>query len=435
MANDNKVLIVGMGYVGLPLALSFIRGGCSVLGLDVDEEKVGALNGGRSYLGHIPDQQIADAVATGRFEATLDFSRCSEVDAVIIAVPTPLSPHRDPDLSYVEATCRSIGPHLTADTLIILESTTYPGTCREVMIPILREESSLSIGQDLLVAYSPEREDPGNIDFETQTIPKLVGGQNPAVTERAVALYRKALDLVIPVDSMEIAELAKLFENIFRAVNIALVNEMKVLCDRMDVDVWKVIDAAGTKPFGFMKFTPGPGIGGHCIPVDPFYLTWKAKEYGINTRFIELAGEVNRGMPQYVIDRLREALSEDHKALTGAKVLVLGVAYKKGVEDMRESPSLDLIELLLKAGADVRYHDPFVPSLPQMRKHNLALGGSRPLTEAILSESDAVLIATDHDEVDYQYVMNQAHLVVDTRNAVRSQLGSQVVGKARLVHA
>ena len=334
----------------------------------------------------------------------------------------------------MEATCRSIGPPFNGGYVDY-------SRIHDLSWNVSRGHDSnpsrgklSSIGQDLLVAYSPEREDPGNIDFETQTIPKLVGGQNPAVTERAVTLYRKALDLVIPVDTMEIAELAKLFENIFRAVNIALVNEMKVLCDRMDVDVWKVIDAAGTKPFGFMKFTPGPGIGGHCIPVDPFYLTWKAKEYGINTRFIELAGEVNRGMPQYVIDRLREALSEDHKALTGAKVLVLGVAYKKGVEDMRESPSLDLIELLLKAGADVRYHDPFVPSLPQMRKHNLALG-LRPLTETILSESDAVLIATDHDEVDYQYVMNQAHLVVDTRNAVRSQLGSQVVGKARLVHA
>ncbi len=394
-----------------------------------------ALNAGASYLGHIPDEQIAAAVATGRFEATLDFSRCAEVDAVIIAVPTPLSAHRDPDLSYVEATCRAIGPHLKAGTLVILESTTYPGTCREVMIPILEQESEHTVGEGIEIAYSPEREDPGNIDFETQTIPKLVGGQSPAVTARAVTLYKKALDLVIPVDSMEIAELAKLFENIFRAVNIALVNEMKVLCDRMDVDVWKVIDAAGTKPFGFMKFTPGPGIGGHCIPVDPFYLTWKAKEYGINTRFIELAGEVNRGMPQYVIDRLREALSEDRKALTGAKVLVLGVAYKKGVEDMRESPSLDLIELLLNAGADVRYHDPFVPSLPQMRKHDLALGGSRPLTDALLAESDAVLIATDHDEVDYQQVIDQARLVVDTRNAVRAQLGAQVQGRARLVHA
>ena len=435
MANDDSILIVGMGYVGLPLALSFVRGDCRVLGLDIDEEKVSALNEGRSYLGHIPDEHIAAAVATGRFEATLDFSRCSEADAVIIAVPTPLSPHRDPDLSYVEATCRAIGPHLRAGTLVILESTTYPGTCREVMIPILEAESSLSAGENLEIAYSPEREDPGNIDFETQTIPKLVGGQSPAVTARAVTLYKKALDLVIPVDSMEIAELAKLFENIFRAVNIALVNEMKVLCDRMDVDVWKVIDAAGTKPFGFMKFTPGPGIGGHCIPVDPFYLTWKAKEYGINTRFIELAGEVNRGMPRYVIDRLREALSADHKALTGAKILVLGVAYKKGVEDMRESPSLDLIELLLNAGADVRYHDPFVPSLPQMRKHDLALGGSRPLTDELLAEADAVLIATDHDEVDYQRVLNKAALVVDTRNAVRAQLGSQPEGRARLVYA
>jgi UDP-N-acetyl-D-glucosamine dehydrogenase len=434
MASDERVLIVGMGYVGLPLALSFIRGGVTVLGLDIDQSKVDALNEGRSYLGHISDQDIAEAGATGRFEATTDFERCAEADAVIIAVPTPLTKYRDPDLSYVTTTCERIAPHLREGALVILESTTFPGTSAEVMKPILEQGSSLVVGETLDLAYSPEREDPGNADFGTQTIPKLVGGYTAATTARAVSLYELALDRVIAVDSMEVAELAKLFENIFRAVNIALVNELKMVCDRMDIDVWSVIEAAATKPFGFMKFTPGPGIGGHCIPVDPFYLTWKAREHGLTTRFIELAGQINSGMPQYVIDRLRVALSEDGKALRDAKVLVLGVAYKPGVEDMRESPALDVIELLIKGQADVRYHDPFVPELPQMRKHDLRLGGSKELTDTILAEADAILITTDHNEVDYAQVMECSSLVVDTRNAVRPRLGEGPF-KARLVMA
>jgi UDP-N-acetyl-D-glucosamine dehydrogenase len=423
-----------MGYVGLPLALSFVRGGLHVLGLDIDQSKVDALNTGTSYLGHIGDADIAAAVATQRFEATTDFSRCADVDVVIIAVPTPLTKHRDPDLSYVTMTCESIAPHLREGAMVILESTTYPGTSTEVMKPILEQGSSLVVGETLALAYSPEREDPGNADFGTQTIPKLVGGYTLETSKRAVALYERALDRVIGVESMEVAELAKLFENIFRAVNIALVNELKMVCDRMGIDVWSVIDAAATKPFGFMRFTPGPGIGGHCIPVDPFYLTWKAREHGLTTRFIELAGQINSGMPQYVIDRLRIALSEDGKALRDAKVLVLGVAYKPGVEDMRESPALDVIELLLEGQADVRYHDPHVPSLPQMRKHDLRLGGSKDLTESLLQEADAVLIATDHEEVDYAMVMAQARLVVDTRNAVRPRLGTGPFD-ARLVMA
>jgi UDP-N-acetyl-D-glucosamine dehydrogenase len=434
MAKDERVLIVGMGYVGLPLALSFIRGGVAVIGLDVDQSKVDALNGGSSYLGHISDADIAEAVATGLFEATTDVSRCAEVDAVIIAVPTPLTKYRDPDLSYVTSTCENIAPHLKRGAMVILESTTFPGTSAEVMKPILEAGSGMSVGDGIDLAYSPEREDPGNADFGTQTIPKLVGGYNAQITARAVALYERALDSVIAVDSMEVAELAKLFENIFRAVNIALVNELKMVCDRMDVDVWSVIEAAATKPFGFMKFTPGPGIGGHCIPVDPFYLTWKAREHGLTTRFIELAGEINSGMPRYVIDRLRVALSEDGKALKDAKVLVLGVAYKPGVEDMRESPALDVIELLIEGQADVRYHDPFVPTLPQMRKHDLRLGGSKAFTAELLEEADAVLITTDHNEVDYELLMNTTKLVVDTRNAVRPRVGSGPY-KARLVLA
>ena len=434
MGADERVLIVGMGYVGLPLALSFVRGGVSVLGLDIDQSKVDALNSGSSYLGHIADSEIEKAVATGQFEATTDFARCAEVDAVIIAVPTPLTKYRDPDLSYVTSTCERISPHLRSGALVILESTTFPGTSAEVMKPILESGSALVVGETLDLAYSPEREDPGNADFGTQTIPKLVGGYTPSTTARAVALYERALDRVIAVDSMEVAELAKLFENIFRAVNIALVNELKMVCDRMDIDVWSVIEAAATKPFGFMKFTPGPGIGGHCIPVDPFYLTWKAREHGLTTRFIELAGQINSGMPRYVIDRLRIALSEDGKPLRDAKVLVLGVAYKPGVEDMRESPALDVIELLIDGQADVRYHDPFVPELPQMRKHDLRLGGSRDLTESILQEADAVLITTDHEEVDYESVMTHASLVVDTRNAVRPRLGAGPFS-ARLVMA
>jgi UDP-N-acetyl-D-glucosamine dehydrogenase len=434
MAKDERVLIVGMGYVGLPLALSFVRGGVGVIGLDVDQSKVDALNGGASYLGHISDADIAKAVATGLFEATTDVTRCAEVDAVIIAVPTPLTKYRDPDLSYVTSTCQNIAPHLKRGAMVILESTTFPGTSAEVMKPILEAGSGMTVGDGIDLAYSPEREDPGNADFGTQTIPKLVGGYDAQTTARAVALYERALDSVIAVDSMEVAELAKLFENIFRAVNIALVNELKMVCDRMDIDVWSVIEAAATKPFGFMKFTPGPGIGGHCIPVDPFYLTWKAREHGLTTRFIELAGEINSGMPRYVIDRLRVALSEDGKALKGAKVLVLGVAYKPGVEDMRESPALDVIELLIEGQADVRYHDPFVPSLPQMRKHDLRLGGSKAFTVELLEEADAVLITTDHNEVDYELLMNTTRLVVDTRNAVRPRVGSGPF-KARLVFA
>lgn len=434
MAKDERVLIVGMGYVGLPLALSFVRGGVGVIGLDVDQSKVDALNGGASYLGHISDADIAKAVATGLFEATTDVTRCAEVDAVIIAVPTPLTKYRDPDLSYVTSTCQNIAPHLKRGAMVILESTTFPGTSAEVMKPILEAGSGMTVGDGIDLAYSPEREDPGNADFGTQTIPKLVGGYDAQTTARAVALYERALDSVIAVDSMEVAELAKLFENIFRAVNIALVNELKMVCDRMDIDVWSVIEAAATKPFGFMKFTPGPGIGGHCIPVDPFYLTWKAREHGLTTRFIELAGEINSGMPRYVIDRLRIALSEDGKALKGAKVLVLGVAYKPGVEDMRESPALDVIELLIEGQADVRYHDPFVPSLPQMRKHDLRLGGSKDFTVELLEEADAVLITTDHNEVDYELLMNTTRLVVDTRNAVRPRVGSGPY-KARLVFA
>jgi UDP-N-acetyl-D-glucosamine dehydrogenase len=408
--------IIGLGYVGLPLALTAAQAGFSVLGFDINRSYVDRLNQGGSYIKHIPSEPIANAVATGHLEATNDFSRLSEPDAILICVPTPLTRHREPDLSYVRDTAASIAPHLRTGQLVVLESTTYPGTTDEVLKPIL-EATGLMSGKDFFLAYSPEREDPGNLSFGTSTIPKVVGGDGPEALALANALYGQLVIETVPVSTAATAEAVKLTENIFRAVNIALVNELKVVYAAMGIDIWEVIDAAKTKPFGFMPFYPGPGLGGHCIPIDPFYLTWKAREYDITTRFIELAGQVNTHMPYYVVERLVEAVDRSGRPFSGSRVLVLGAAYKKNVDDMRESPSLKLIELIEARGARADYHDPHIPELPPTRQHGTLAGRlSVPLTPETVPHYDAVLIATDHDDVDYRLVVDHAKLVLDTRN-------------------
>ena len=409
--------VIGLGYVGLPLVREFTRGGAKVIGFDVDPEKVERLTAGESYIGHIPSELIADMVGSGEFEATADFSRLSEPDCILICVPTPLSKMREPDMTYVEATARTIRDNLRKGQLVVLESTTYPGTTREVMLPILAE-SGLAVGEDFFLAYSPEREDPGREDYTTKTIPKVVGGYDADSRKAAKACYEIAIDNVVLVSSCEAAEASKILENTYRCVNIALVNELKKLFDRMGIDVWEVIHAASTKPFGFTPFFPGPGLGGHCIPIDPFYLSWKAREYGLPTRFIELAGEVNVSMPEYVVHRTMDALNERGKAMKGAKVLVLGLAYKKNVDDVRESPSLELIELLQDRGAKVDYNDPYVPRTHRMRDYDLRMT-SKKLTAKRLAEYDAVLISTDHDDYDWQWIVDNAQVVIDTRNATK----------------
>jgi UDP-N-acetyl-D-glucosamine dehydrogenase len=409
--------VIGLGYVGLPLVLAFGRAGFRVRGFDVDPRKPESLLQGQSYIRHIPSSEIQEFVATGRFSATTDYSLSRECDALIICVPTPLTKAREPDMSYIVKTSESIAAHLRRDQLVVLESTTYPGTTKEVMTPLL-EKSGLREGTDFLVAFSPEREDPGNARFTTVDIPKVIGADNADARACTQALYSAAFKKVVPVSSTQAAELTKLLENIFRSVNIALVNELKMLCDRMGIDVWEVIDAAATKPFGFMPFYPGPGLGGHCIPIDPFYLTWKAREYQFSTRFIELAGEINTGMPHYVVMRTMEALNDHSRSLKGAKVLVLGLAYKRDVDDVRESPAFEVIELLQHKGADVTYHDPYVPRTHTMRRYDLEMV-SVPLTPETLKAADAVLIVTDHTAVDYALVVAHAPLIVDTRNATR----------------
>ncbi|MCS6878583.1 MAG: nucleotide sugar dehydrogenase [Geminicoccaceae bacterium] len=409
--------VVGLGYVGLPLALAAARSGLEVLGFDIDEPKVEGLNRGRSPLAHIDREAIAAARASGGFAATADFARLREMDAIAICVPTPLGPHREPDLSFVEATSRQIARTLRAGQLVVLESTTWPGTTREVVKPIL-EATGLRSGGDFFLAYSPEREDPGNPRFTTARIPKLVGGDGETARDLAVALYGRFVERVVPVESCEIAEAAKLTENIFRAVNIALVNELKIVFTAMGIDVHRVIDAAATKPFGFMPFRPGPGLGGHCIPIDPFYLTWKAHEVGVRTRFIELAGEINRAMPRWVVERLAEAVDRRYgKGLSRARLLLLGVAYKKNVDDVRESPAFAIWELLEARGAEVAYHDPLVAAIPPTREHR-ALAGRRslPLDAPTLAAFDAALVVTDHDAIDWELVAERAPLVVDTRD-------------------
>jgi UDP-N-acetyl-D-glucosamine dehydrogenase len=414
--------IIGLGYVGLPLALTAAQAGFEVLGFDINLSHVQRLNRGESYIKHISSATIAQAVAAGHLTATNDFSRLSEPDAILICVPTPLTQHREPDLSYVKDTAAAIASCLRRGQLIVLESTTYPGTTDEVLRPIL-EATGLESGQDFFLAYSPEREDPGNPSFGTSTIPKVVGGDGPEALALAKALYEQLVVETVPVSTAATAEAVKLTENIFRAVNIALVNELKVVYAAMGIDIWEVIDAAKTKPFGFMPFYPGPGLGGHCIPIDPFYLTWKAREYDITTRFIELAGQVNTHMPYYVVERLVEAVDRSGRPFTGSQILVLGAAYKKNIDDMRESPSLKLIELIEARGARADYHDPHIPELPRTRKHGSLVGRhSVPLTSEILHQYDAVLIATDHDDVDYRHIVDHARLVLDTRN-VCARLG------------
>lgn len=416
---SKKIAVVGLGYVGLPLSLQFARSGVSVLGLDIDGSKVDALNEKRSYIKHIPSADIAAMVDTGQFAASTDFSQISTVEAVIICVPTPLNKNREPDISYILQTGEAIAPHLTQGTLVVLESTTYPGTTDEDLRAVLEAGSHLKAGVGFHLAFSPEREDPGNPDSKVATIPKVVGGYSPACLERATALYGQAVKNVVPVSSCRVAEATKLLENIFRSVNIALVNELKVVYSAMDIDIWEVIQAAKTKPFGFMPFYPGPGLGGHCIPIDPFYLTWKAREYGQNTRFIELAGEINTSMPEYVIHRLMEALNSHRKSVNGAKVLILGLSYKPDVDDDRESPSYILLDLLQKKGAEVAYHDPHVPVIRPSREHS-HWAGTRSVewSEAVLRGFDLVLIATNHKGVKYQELADWSPCIVDTRNAM-----------------
>ena len=414
-----QVGIIGLGYVGLPLAAAFQEAGYNVIGFDVDPEKVESLQAGKSFIRHIDSQVVAQMVESGRFRATTDFSDLSAVEAILICVPTPLTRYREPDMTYVLGTTKSIAQHLRAGQLVVLESTTYPGTTVELLRPIL-ERDGLKSGSDFFLAYSPEREDPGNPKFSTTAIPKVVGGDGAAACELACALYDQVVSGVVPVSTSQTAEAIKLTENIFRAVNIALVNELKVIYEAMGIDVWEVIEAAKTKPFGFMPFYPGPGLGGHCIPIDPFYLTWKAREFGINTRFIELAGEINTAMPRRVVDRLAEALN-DHggKALRGAKVLLMGLAYKKNVDDIRESPAFKLIELLEARGASVDYYDPYVPEIQLTREHPTLAGRTGIAYSAeSLSLFDAALICTDHDSVDYQLLADHCPLIVDTRNAM-----------------
>src|SRR3989454_2079772 len=420
-ARQAVVGICGLGSVGLPLALTFGEKGFQVIGFDSDKRKIEAIEKGESYIKHIASERIARATKSEKlFIATMDFRRAAKADALILCVPTPLNANREPDMTYIENTARAIGPYVRSGQLVVLESSTYPGTTDEVVKPILEKLSGLRAGIDFFLAFSPEREDPGNPSFNTATIPKVVGGLTQQCTELACALYASAITKVVPVKGTREAELTKLLENIFRCVNIALVNEMKLLCERMNIDLWEVIDAAKTKPFGFMPFYPGPGLGGHCIPIDPFYLTWKAREFEFNTRFIELAGEINLQMPHHVVERTMDALNEQGKGLKGARVLILGLAYKKNIDDLRKSPSIRLIELFREKGAVVSYHDPYCPKMKEMRhqpKYMLEME-SVPLESA--KEMDVVVIATDHDCIDYQQLVRDARLVIDTRNATRN---------------
>ncbi|MEO8429906.1 MAG: nucleotide sugar dehydrogenase [Acidobacteriota bacterium] len=418
--------IVGMGYVGLPLALTFVEQGFPVLGFDVDAAKVTAIGEGLSYLKHMDGSRLTSATRSGRLRATSEFQALGEPDAILICVPTPLTPQREPDMSYVVGTARKVRDHIRRGQLIVLESTTYPGTTDELVRDIL-EESGLKCGVDFFLAFSPEREDPGNASFGTATIPKVVGGVDEVSGDLAEALYGLAVTRTVRVSSCRTAEATKLTENIFRAVNIALVNELKMVFDRMGIDIWEVLDAASTKPFGFMRFNPGPGWGGHCIPLDPFYLAWKAREYGITPKFIELAGEVNEQMPRYVIEKLQLALNERSKAVKGSRILVLGLAYKKNIDDPRESPAFEIIDHLLELGAVVTYHDPHVPKAPAMRSWpDLPPMSSVPLDASSLGAADAVLIVTDHAQVDYDLVSRHAALVIDTRGVYRENLPNVV---------
>jgi UDP-N-acetyl-D-glucosamine dehydrogenase len=411
---NSKIGIIGLGYVGLPLVIEFCRSGFSVVGFDVDQQKVDHLQQGRSYIKHIDAGNIADC--SSRFLPTTDFSKLAEIDCIIICVPTPLNKYREPDLSFVFNTAKTVAQHIRKGQLVVLESTTYPGTTDEDMKAIL-ESSGMRAGEDFFLAFSPEREDPNNGSFTTSTIPKVVGGYTPDCLGVATALYGQIIERVVPVTSTKAAEATKLLENIYRAVNIALVNELKVLFEKMGIDIWEVIEAAKTKPFGFHAFYPGPGLGGHCIPIDPFYLTWKAREYDLSTRFIELAGEINTRMPYYVVEKTIEALNEKDKSIRGAKVLILGLAYKKDIDDARESPSLKLMEILKEKGSEVDYNDPYIPEAPKLRKYKLERG-SVPLTRENLRSYDCVIVATDHSAYDPEFIVEHSELVIDTRNLI-----------------
>ena len=429
-SHTSKVGIVGLGYVGLPLIDAYVNAGFEVIGFDVDQSKVDALNAGRSYIAHISSAVIQNWLDKKQFDATTDMSRLSEADVVLICVPTPLTDSRDPDLRYVESTTRAIVKSLRPGQLVVLESTTYPGTTRDVLLPILTE-SGLKEEEEFFLAYSPEREDPGNPNFTAGTIPKVVGGLGPNSTQLATQFYSKAITTVVPVQSCETAEACKILENTYRSVNIAMVNELKVLFQKLNIDIWEVIDAAKTKPFGFQAFYPGPGLGGHCIPIDPFYLSWIARKHEMPTRFIELAGEINTKMPLYVINRLAEALNEQGKPIKGSKIGILGMAYKKDVDDPRESPSFKLMEILLDRGADVSYCDPHVPTLPKMRHYDVPEMSSEQPGPAYWSSLDCVLISTDHSLFDWDEIVANAKLVVDTRNATNKiSAGKEKIWKA-----
>ncbi len=421
-----KIGIIGLGYVGLPIVLRFCEEGFKVVGFDVDPEKVKLLKKGKSYIKHIPSEKIASFIKGTRpsFKATTDMAELSKMDAVIICVPTPLSDKREPDLSYVEGTAREIAKHLRPGQLVSLESTTYPGTTEEILLPLFNR-NGLKAGSDFFLVFSPEREDPGRKDFTTKTTPKIVGGITPRCSRLGTLLYSKIVEQVVTVSSTQVAEMSKLLENIYRSVNIALVNELKLLCDRMSIDIWEVIKASSSKPFGFQAFYPGPGLGGHCIPIDPFYLTWKAREYDFSTRFIELAGEINTNMPYHVVTKVMEALNDRGKSIKGSKIMVLGVAYKKNVDDMRESPSMELIRILKEKGASVKYNDPHVPLAISHRKHFKMR--STGITADSLKKYDCVLIATDHSAYDYKWIVANSRLVVDTRNATAGIKSAKVV--------
>jgi len=415
-----KICIVGLGYVGLPLAIQFARANVPVLGLDVDAAKVDLINQGQSYIKHISRTTIEDVVKDNRLSASTDFRRIKEVEAVIICVPTPLSKNREPDISFVLETGRAIAPHLVKGTLVVLESTRYPGTTDEDLRTVLEDGSGMKAGMDLHLAFSPEREDPGNDKSKVMIVPKVIGGYTPACLERAQALYSQVVETLVPVSSCRVAEATKLLENIFRSVNIALVNELKLVYGAMGIDIWEVIEAAKTKPFGFMPFYPGPGLGGHCVPIDPFYLTWKAREYGKHTRFIELAGEINTAMPEYVVHRAADALNARNKAVKGSHILILGLAYKANVDDERESPSYALMSLLSERGAEVEYHDPYIPLIKPTRQHSQFAGKKSMEWNQTIQNFELVLIATNHSCVNYQELGDWAQCIIDTRNAMAS---------------